>query len=570
MFDRHMKFWPRGVARRIRLPETNVAYNLTVTARRYPSHPALSYCGRDLSYAELAREAECLAGYLQAKLGVAKGDRVILFMENSPQFVIAFYAILRADAVVVPVNPMNRMAELEYIVGNTGAKVSIIGEELVKVLAPLAGSGGISHTVVAAYGDYTDPAFDLPTPPEVSARSYGGWDLAGGDSWRNALAAALTPAEMTSGPDDWAVFPYSSGTTGNPKGCVHTHRSVMATAMALAEWTGAKATDASLTTLPMFHVTGMQASMNMPIYVGATMVIMPRWNSRVAAELIKRHRVARWITITTMVIDLVNDPAADTYDLSSLNLILGGGSAMPEAVAAKLGALTGLEYVEGYGLSETMAPTHLNPLDRPKRQCLGIPIFDVDCRILDLDSGRELGPDETGEIVISGPQLLQEYWNNPGASAAAFIERDGKRFLRTGDIGKYDEEGYFFIVDRLKRMINVSGYKVWPTEVEAFMHRHPAIAEVCIISTPDPRTGEAVKAVVVPQPSSTQGVTEQSLIAWCRSTMSAYKCPHSVKFIEALPRSATGKVQWRQLQEQEWAAAGDGRASPSPRPPRSR
>jgi len=551
MFDRHLKVWPTGLPQHLELPETSLYANLQASATAHPDKPATIYYGSALSYAELKRQVDALAGYLQDQ-GVRKGDRVLLYMQNSPQFIIGYYAILRADAVVVPVNPMNKTAELEYLVQDTGANVALCGQEVYPALAPLLHKTNLARVVVAAYADYVTEPTDLTLPAEVSqprqAIEHPKVTL-----WSEALAAGKVPGAHTAGPSDLAVIPYSSGTTGNPKGCVHTHRSVMATTIAGGLWLGSQADTVQLVTVPMFHVTGMQVCMNAGIQQGHTLVLMTRWDRNVAAALIQRYRVSCWIAISTMVVDTLANPDIGKYDLSNLKMIMGGGAAMPAAVAEKLFEMTGLRYIEGYGLTETMAPTHINPPQAPKAQCLGIPIFDVDARVIDLDTLEELGPGETGEIVVNGPQVFQGYWNRPEETAKAFIELDGKRFFRTGDLGHYDEEGYFFIVDRVKRMINASGFKVWPTEVESLMYAHPKIQEVCVISAPHPRRGETVKAVVVPR-TGVQ-VTEAEIIAWCKENMAAYKVPEIVEFVQELPKSPTGKLMWRALQEQEWAKA---------------
>jgi fatty-acyl-CoA synthase len=252
-----------------------------------------------------------------------------------------------------------------------------------------------------------------------------------------------------------------------------------------------------------------------------------------------------------MVVDMLSHHDIESFNLSSLTSIGGGGAAMPEAIATKLKTLTGLDYIEGYGLSETMAATHINPVRRPMRQCLGIPIFDVDARVVDPTTLQELPRNEVGEVIVHGPQVMQGYWRNPQADAESFIEIDGKRFLRTGDLARVDEHGYFFMVDRLKRMINASGFKVWPAEVEALMFRHPAIQEACIIATRDSYRGESVKAVVVLRPAHRDQLSEAELIGWCRENMAVYKVPRSVQFVDALPKSGSGKVMWRALQEAE-------------------
>ena len=226
---------------------------------------------------------------------------------------------------------------------------------------------------------------------------------------------------------------------------------------------------------------------------------------------------------------------------------------MPAAVAQRLES-RGIVFCEGYGLSETMAATHINPPDRPKQQCLGIPIYGVDSRVVDPVTLVELVPGEVGEIVTHGPQVFQGYWNKPEQTAEVLVDIEGKRFLRTGDLGRVDEDGYFFMVDRLKRMINAAGFKVWPSEVETLMYQHPAVLEACVIGIKDARRGETVKALVVPRPEWRGRVTEQALSEWCRENMAAYKVPRIIALVEQLPKSGSGKIQWRELQEREAAA----------------
>jgi fatty-acyl-CoA synthase len=284
------------------------------------------------------------------------------------------------------------------------------------------------------------------------------------------------------------------------------------------------------------------------------MVLMPRWDRELAGQLIARWQVTSWTNIPTMVIDLMASPNFATFDLSSLLYIGGGGAAMPQAIAQRLWEQYGLRYAEGYGLTETAAPSHSNPPDHPKQQCLGIPFVGVDARVVDPDTLEEVPVGAQGEIVMHGPQVFQGYWKNPEATRAVFFERGGKRFFRSGDLGHVDAEGYFFLTDRLKRMINASGFKVWPAEVEALLYRHPAVQEACIIATQDSYRGESVKAVVVRRASHAT-TTAEDIIAWCRDTMAVYKVPHAVQFVEALPKSGTGKVMWRLLQDQERAKA---------------
>ena len=553
MSQKHFDFWPTGLPRTITAPATNVFYNVEVSATRYPDKPYLIFFGAPLTYGRFKQEAERLAGYLQNDLGVAAGDRVLLVMQNSPQFILAYYGILRANAVVVPVNPMSVTAELEHYVQDSGAKVALVAQEVYPQLQPLVGKQ-LQHVIVAAYGDYIDPKTDLRMPEIVSAPRQAIADP-NVTLWVDALAAKRTPGPLTLGSDDLCVIPYSSGTTGQPKGCMLTHGNVMHTLVTNCFWFAGNPDTSHLVVLPFFHVTSMQGGMNAPLFQGGTIVLMCRWDREVAAELIQRYKLMCWTAISTMVIDFLANPKLDQYDLSSMIRVSGGGAAMPAAVGERLQQLVGSPYIEGYGLTETIAPTHANPLHRPKRQCLGIPVFNTDSRVIDPETLKEVPQGTVGEIVTHGPQIFRGYWRNPEATTAAFMQLDGKQFFRTGDLGYVDEDGYFFLVDRLKRMINCSGFKVWPAEIEAQMYKHPAIQEACVIAAKDAHRGETVKAVVVLRAAHKGKVTEAEIIEWTRQNMATYKHPRVIEFVETLPKSATGKVQWRLLQEAEMARA---------------
>ena len=553
--------WPTGLPRHLTLPQTHVFHNLEVSARRYPDKAFIVYYDSVLTYAEALQETERLAAHLQQVCGVKPGDRVLLCMQNSPQWALAFHAILRASAVVVPVNPMNRVEELRHCIEDSGATVAFVAQDLLPQVRPLmAPAGGLHHAIVVTYSDHLRTPTDLRVPDFVAAARET-LEQDGLIAWADAVAAGRTPDPVTTGPDDLCAMPYTSGTTGLPKGCMHTHRSVMSTLVGGVRWFGTSQDSVCLSVLPFFHVTGLSGSLNGPLYVGATLVVLSRWDREVAAICMQRYRVTVWQAISTMVIDFLAHPGIEHLDLSSLVCIRGGGAAMPDALAARLKALTGLDYIEGYGMSETMAATHINPLHRPKRQCLGLPVFDVDARVINPDTLAELSAGETGEIVVHGPQIMQGYWRNPEATRDAFIALDGRRFLRTGDLGHVDAEGYFFMTDRLKRMINASGYKVWPAEVEALMYHHPAIQEACVIGVRDARRGESVKALVVLRPERRGLVSEQDVIDWAHDHMAAYKSPRTVEFVESLPRSGSGKVMWRELQEQQ--AARDAAIEPT-------
>jgi fatty-acyl-CoA synthase len=539
--------------------------NLQISALRYPQKVALVFMGRTWTYSQLQFEAEKIASALR-KMGVQKGDRVVLDMQNCPQLVITHFAILRLDAVVVPVNPMNRTEELKHYILDPDTKVAVTTADLAPELAAASNAlekkERLQHLLVTQFTD----AFDAANiGPEELPETWSVWlktvhalpVLEDGQvhAWASALQSEVALGPVTAQSEDLAVLPYTSGTTGLPKGCMHTHGTIMHNAMSSGLWANGTPENKCLCVVPMFHITGMVSVMHATIFMGATLILMPRWDRDLAGRLISKWKVTHWTNIPTMVIDLLGSANMAQFDLSSLQNIGGGGAAMPEAVAQRLLDQFGLRYIEGYGLTETAAPSHSNPPDAPKKQCLGIPFMSVDARVVDPETLKELPQGESGEIVMAGPQIFKGYWKRPEATASAFFERNGKSFFRSGDMGRIDEEGYFFMTDRLKRMINASGFKVWPAEVEALMFKHPAIQEACIISTKDAYRGESVKAVVVLRSTHKGQVSEQDIIDWCRDTMAVYKVPRVVEFLEVLPKSGSGKVMWRALQEAEMAKA---------------
>lgn len=544
--------WPNKLPRTLTLPNTSLYYNVEVSAARYPNKTFILFYDTPISFGEFKHQTEKLAGYLQKECQIKKGDRVLLYAQNSPQYIIGFYAILRANAVVVPVNPMNLSDELEHYVIDSGATTIITSSELYDHVTPLLNPGvsnKLSHAIVGSYSDYLLVDTDLPLPqfvnkPRLIPSETGAID------WDSAMKMNQSPGPIEIGPDDLCVMPYTSGTTGHPKGCMHTHRTVMATTVGNEVWFSSTIEDVRLSVVPLFHVTGMQGSMNSPLYAGATIVLLPRWDREVAAQCIERYKIASFSAVPTMIVDFLGNPNLKNYDISSIQTLSGGGTAMPEAIAQKLQTM-GITFIEGYGLSETIAASHINPTDKPKKQCLGIPIFGVDSRILDPLTLEPVPVGQIGEIFTHGPQVFKGYWNNPKASKEALIEIDGKLFLKTGDLARIDEDGYFFMVDRLKRMINASGYKVWPAEVELMLYQHPAIQEACIIATKDSHRGETVKALIVLKQEFKNKISESDICNWAADKMAAYKAPKIVEFVENLPKSGSGKILWRKLQEAE-------------------
>ena len=429
---RHFAFWPKRQPRELDTPDTSLWANLDITHRRYADRPAFVFFDRVISYRELFASVEKLAGWLQQVAGVKKGDRVALCLQNSPQFVIAYYAVLRADAVVVPVNPMNKAAELTHYITDPVARVAIVGSDLAAAwiaanqeVAATKPDMALQHLLVTRYCDemsngalpaggfpdawraWLDLAVDMPTYATA---------------WRDAMGAGLTASAPIAGPDDLAVLPYTSGTTGLPKGCMHTHRTLMHNVLAGAIWGCSTSETIGLGVVPMFHITGFIYGCLAAVAGGGTTVLLPRWDRELAGRLIARHRVTHWTCIPTMIIDLFASPHYRSFDLSSLVYLSGGGAAMPAAVAQRLQDEFGIAFAEGYGLTETAAPSHANPPERAKLQCLGIPFFSTDSRVVDPVTFEEVPPGQDGEIIVHGPQIMRGYWGQPKATEQAFVE----------------------------------------------------------------------------------------------------------------------------------------------------
>ncbi len=504
----HPTHYPSHASRTAPTPTQPLTQYLEDAAKRTPSKTAIVFEGQTICYADLLTRAWSLARYLINQYHVQRGVRVLLLSQNSPDYIVAFYAVMRVGAVVVPVNPMCKSSEIDFFLQDTDAAVALVSKELV---------ANIPDAIQTVVIDEPIPSSDGHLPPHPSM-------------------------------GDLCILPYTSGTTAHPKGCMHTHATILASLLASQQWRGLTANTVCFCVAPMFHMLGLQNGMNMPLTLGSTLVMMRRWDAATAARLIEAHRVTTWTAPPAMLIDFFAHPDASTRDLSSLTLLTGGGAAMPEAIAQMLKDRFGLSYNEGYGLTETASFLHSNPVTRGKRQCLGMPTQGVDSRIIHPETLQELPQGEMGELVTNGAQVMQGYWCNPEADKVAFIELDGKLFFRTGDLASADEEGYFFMRDRLKRMVNVSGYKVWPSEVESLFYQHPSVHEVCVIGLPDKRSGERVVALVVLKPN-TDMASEQDLIDWARQTMAVYKAPTEIRFFESLPKSNTGKILWRQLQD---------------------
>lgn len=551
----YAKVWPKNIPMQMDIVDETIWGEFEKRADEHANETCIDFLGKLQTWGEIKQEMLHLAGALQS-MGLKPGDRVALVSQNTPHFVTALHAVLFCGAVIVPINPMNKASELAHCIAHSGARVAITSRDLSKELVlandKLDEFQKLTDLIVFSTASYLENSNAVP---EV----WQGWLLAPHDlpslavgtvhAWEDLIAKRLAPTPAVLDPDDVVLLMFTSGTTGLPKACMHTHRTIMSNVVQLKLWQELEPGDASLLVLPLFHITGLVAALLTTISAGVKIVILPRWDRRIALQAMADHGITHWSNIPTMVVDFLAEPEIDTYDLSALRHVGGGGTAMPAAVAEKLKEKFGLDYYEGYGLTETAAPTHLNPTTGPKNQCLGIPISSTQARIINIDTMDEAAIGEQGEIIVSGPQVFLGYWNNPEATDAAFLDIDGRKWFRTGDLGRMDEDGYFFIADRIKRMINASGFKVWPAEVEGLLHGHPSVLEACIIAAKDAYRGETTKALIVLKQGFKDKTTERDIVDWSRENMSAYKVPKQIEFADVLPKGPTGKINWRALQD---------------------
>jgi long-chain acyl-CoA synthetase len=491
----------------------NVAALLEESAGRVPERTAfVTPDGDRLDYATLNAEVDRVAAGLQG-LGVKRGDRVALAMHNVPQFAVGYFAILRAGGVVVPLNAMLTRVEAARVLEDSGARVALTW-------------GTFAASVEAA-------ASDVPTLEHVI----------GEQEWRGFSRAKKSPAPVEVTADDLAVLAYTSGTTGEPKGAMLTHgnlRSNLRQQMAIPD---ARVTeeDVVFLALPLFHIFGLNVSLGLLVMNGATGLLVDRFEPVAALRLIQEHKVTVVLGAPTMYVAWVNTPGADQYNLSSVRLAISGAAPLSVETLESFRELFGVQVYEGYGLTETAPTLTSNRMGgSPRPGSIGLPLPEVELRLVDED-GNDVELGDPGEIVVRGPNVFKGYWNRPDETERAF--RDG--WFRTGDVAVKDEEGYLYIVDRKRDLIIVSGFNVFPSEVENALVENPEIAEAAVVGEPHPYTGEAIKAYVVLEDGA--DTTEAELIADVQTRLARFKCPHSIEIVDKLPHLITGKVLRRAL-----------------------
>lgn len=556
------KLYDKGVPKHIDYPPVPLHGLLEESARKYPNSPCTLFKGAVITYREMDELTDRLAAGIAA-LGIKKGDRVGVFMLNTPQFVITFFSILKAGGVVVAINPLYSPREIEHQVNDAGLELIFVLSNYYNLVKQTQPKTKIKKIVVSNLKDYLPPV--LAVLFGLTKEKKGGFrvELAPGDIWFKDLINKYQPSDrpkLQIGPEDVAIFQYSGGTTGISKGAIALHRNLVANSLQIRSWlpTAEDGKETVLMAIPLFHVYGMVAGMLFAIYTGAGMVMIP--NPRDIKDVlssIQKYKASIFPGVPTLynAININPDVVAGKYNLGSIKGCISGSAPLMRETKEKFEALTGGKLVEGYGLSEAPTATHCNPLYGDVRTgSIGLPLPDVDCRIISLEDGvSELKPGEIGELCIQGPQVMKGYHNMPTETANTL--RDG--WLYTGDIARMDESGYFYIVDRKKELIKPGGYQVWPREVEEIISSYPKVLEVGVAGVMDAYRGETVKAWVVLRPGET--ATEDEIREYCKKSMAPFKVPTEVEFRTELPKTTVGKVLRRELVRQHMEKAAESK-----------
>jgi long-chain acyl-CoA synthetase len=558
------KLWQKnydpGVPTTIQYPKAPLFHFLEEAARKYPDRACTIFKGAVVTFREMNAITDRLAAAL-VDMGVKKGDRVGIFMPNTPQFVMVYYGILKAGGAVVATNPLYTPPEIEHQASDAGIEYMFVMTNFYETIKKAQPKTKIKKLIVTNLKETLPPVlrllFTLAREKKGGFRIEGG--LRDGDIWLQDLLAKYKDASRPNvevGPDDTALFQYSGGTTGISKGAVALHRNVVANTLQIRSWMPnlEEGKEVVLMAIPLFHVYGMVAGMNFAMATGSSMVMVP--NPRDLKDVlnnISKFKATIFPGVPALYNGINNHPdvKAGKYNLSSIKACISGSAPLLRETKEQFERLTGGKVFEGYGLSEAPTATHCNPLEgENKTGSIGMPLPDVECKIISLDDGEtELPVGEIGEIAIHGPQVMKGYHNMPTETANTLRTlKDGKVWLFTGDIARVDEDGYFYIVDRKKELIKPGGYQVWPREVEEAIAAHPKVMEVGVAGIPDAYRGETVKAWIVLKPGET--ATEEEIKAFCKERLAAYKVPTHYEFRNELPKTTVGKILRRELVRQ--------------------
>jgi long-chain acyl-CoA synthetase len=537
------RLWPKDVPKNLEYPKVPLHAILEKTAKEHPEKAAIAYFEGEITYRELDSLSNQFAAALAA-LGVKKGDRAAVFLPNIPQFVIAYFGVLKVGAVLTAISPLHREREVEHQLNDSEAETIIALDSLYPIVEKVWRKTKLKNAVVTSLEEYASKTTAIPSTLEQKPNVYSFQEL--------LKEKGAKPPKVNINPKkDLAALQYTGGTTGTAKGAMLTHLNLVSNALAFAAWIkGTAAQETFLTALPLFHIYGMTTSMNVPISLAAKMVLLPRFDAVKALETIQRHRVTVFCGAPTMYSVLLANPELGKFDLTSIRVCISGASPLPPQVQKKFMDISGGFLAEGYGLTEASPVTHCNPVDKTLRTVrlgsIGLPLPDTDARIVDVEtSEKTLKPGETGELAVKGPQVMRGYWKRP--SETALVLHDG--WLLTGDIAKMDQDGYFYITDRKKDLIKYKDYSVYPREIEDVLYEHSAVKLCAVVGKPDPIVGEVPKAFIVLKDGAE--ATDVEIMEFVREKVAPYKAVREVEFRKELPVSAAGKVLRRVLQEEE-------------------
>ena len=549
------KLYPDWVPSELPIPTESMADVLEATARAAGEAPAIHYFDATISYARLDELASRFATLL-ASWGIGHGDRVALYLQNVPQYIVALYGIWKRGAIAVPLNPMFKEKELAYHLADSGARVLVALESLYETVAkPVVPGSTVERVVTTSELDMLGG--ELPAAVFAASKKAA---PAGTVDLLPALAQTVADpkARLAARPDDLASLGYTSGTTGQPKGAMSSHGNIAYNAEFYRVWLKMDERDVILGVAPLFHITGMVAHIAIAAVARCPVVLGYRFDAAQTVALIERWKPTMTVASITVFLALMNHPATTRAALASLTKAFSGGAPVAPSIADRFERELGVYIHNIYGLTESNSPTHAVPLGArspvdPNTGALsvGLPIPGCHVKLVDLeDPTKEVGPGEAGEIADRGPMIVSGYWNKPEANARAF--KDG--FFLTGDVATRTEDGYFFVVDRKKDMIIVSGYKVWPREVEDTLYLHPAVREAAVIGVPDEYRGETVKAFVSLKPGTS--AAPEDIIEFCKTKIAAYKYPRQVEIVDEVPKTVTGKFLRRVLRDKETTQKG--------------
>lgn len=548
---RWLSLYPKDYLPNLTPDATNSLDHLKKTVRLYGDCPALYYFDRIITYRELDELSDAFACAL-IDLGVRKGDRISLYLQNIPQFIIGQYGIWKTGGIIVPLNPMYREKELTYYFKDASVKLLVCMESLYGEMVPkVANETGVKHVVTTSELDFLDSKSSIPSILKGIEKARGIKTL----DFIKLLEKyrGKSPPEAQLSRDDVAYLTYTSGTTGPPKGAMNTHGNVSFNSEVYRHCWKLTSSDVMLGVAPFFHVTGMVGHIGTCIASGTPLILFYRFDPKTTFQMIEKWKATCTIGAITVFIALMNDPDIGKYDLSSFKKVYSGGAPVIPAVVERFEKLTGTYIHNVYGLTESTSPATLVPLGSRAPVdpltgaiAIGVPIPSHDAKIMDLtDPEKELPPGEVGELAVKGPGIIPGYWNKPEETAHAI--RQG--WLFTGDVGTMDEKGWIYLLDRKKDMIIASGFKVWPREVEDVIYLHPAVREVAVVGVPDPYRGETVKAFVALKEGYEGKLKEEEIITHCKERMAAYKYPRQVEFVKEVPKTATGKFLRRAFRD---------------------